>query len=86
MIKDVELNLSTVVVQPVTKVEVGIEKRPQGKSFQELLDEQNELKRKSLENEKVDQTKEFKTPTFDQQYALIGQLLYSSMKKKSDEE
>lgn len=83
---DVNLNLLSIeVVQPVVKVEVGIEKRPQGKTFQEILDERIALKRKSLEN-KVDQTKEFKAPTFDQQYALIGQLLYSSMKKKSDEE
>jgi len=77
-------NLSTVnVVPPVVKVEVGIERpRSQGKTFQELLNEQRTLKT----SEKKENTEEgAKTPSFDVQYGLISQLLGASLKKKTDE-
>ena len=77
-------NLSTVnVVPPVVKVEVGIERpRSQGKTFQELLNEQRTLKT-SEKKETIEEGA--KTPSFDVQYGLISQLLGSTLKKKTDE-
>ena len=77
-------NLSTVnVVPPVVKVEVGIERpRSQGKTFQELLNEQRTLKT-SEKKENIEEGAN--TPSFDVQYGLISQLLGSSLKKKTDE-
>ena len=77
-------NLSTVnVVPPVVKVEVGIERpRSQGKTFQEILNEQRSLKT-SEKKENIEEG--VKTPSFDVQYGLISQLLGSSLKKKTDE-
>ena len=78
-------NLSTVnVVPPVVKVEVGIERpRSQGKTFQEILNEQRSLKT-SEKKENIEEGAN-KTPSFDVQYGLISQLLGASLKKKTDE-
>lgn len=78
-------NLSTVnVVPPVVKVEVGIERpHSQGKTFQELLNEQRSLKSSEKKEKNIEEG--VKTPSFDVQYGLISQLLGSSLKKKTDE-
>lgn len=79
-------NLSTVnVVPPVVKVEVGIERpRSQGKTFQELLNEQRSLRNSSEKKSNIEEEGS-KTPSFDVQYGLISQLLGVSLKKKTDE-
>ena len=78
-------NLSTVnVVPPVVKVEVGIERpRSQGKTFQELLNEQQTLK--TSEKKMNVEEGANKNPSFDVQFGVISQLLGSSLKKKTDE-